>query len=57
MQWNMLSRRVVESLLLEGFEETVDVTLRDAVWSSYKHGLMFGQGDLSGLSNLNDSMI
>jgi len=57
MQWNMMSRGVVESLLLEGFEETVDVTLRDAVWSSYKHGLMFGQGDLSGLSNLNDSMI
>ena len=57
MQWHRLPRGEVESLLLEGFEETVDVTLRDAVWSSYKQGLMFGLGDLSGLSNLNDSMI
>jgi len=34
-----------------------DVTLRDMVYSSHRHGMMVGLNDLISLSNLNDSMI
>ena len=43
-------------LSLEVFKRMGDVALHDVVWSSHRHGLMVGLDDLSGLSNLNDSM-
>ena len=55
--WNRLLREVVELPSLEVFKQRVDVTLNDMVYSSHGYGLMVGLDDLSGLFNLNDSMI
>ena len=47
---------VVESPSLEVFEEHADVALRGVVRGHGCDGLMVGLGDLSGLSNLSDSV-
>ena len=48
---------MVKSLSLEVFKGRVVVALRDMVIGHGDDGLMVGLGDLSGLSNLNDSVI
>ena len=56
--WHRLLQEVVESPSLEVFKERqMDVALSDMVQSGHRHGLMVGLDDLSGLSNLNDSVI
>ena len=55
--WHRLPREVVVALSLEVFKERTDVALRDVVSGHGGDGLATGQNDLSGLSNLNDSMI
>lgn len=54
--WNGLPRAVVESLSLEAFKKRVNVALSEVVWSSHRHGLVVGLGDLIGLSRLNNFM-
>ena len=44
-------------MFLETLKKRVDVALRDVVSGHGGDGLATGQNDLSGLSNLNDSMI
>ena len=55
--WRRLLRELVESPSLEVFKNHVNVALRDVVWSSHRHGLMVELDDLSGLPDLNGSMI
>jgi len=55
MHWHRLPREVEESLSMEVLRKRVDVALRDMV-SGYGGGLMVGLGDLSGLSNVDDSI-
>jgi len=55
--WHRLPREVVEPSSLEPFKNRVDAALRDIIYWYSGHGLMVGLADLSGLSNLNDSMI
>mgnify|MGYP001858437632 CR=1 FL=1 len=57
MHWHRLPREVVEAPSLEVSKNRGDVTLRDVVSGHGGGGLMVGLGDLSGCSNLNDSMI
>ena len=52
-----LPREEAESPSLEVFKNRVDVALRDVVSGHGGDGLAVGQGDLSGLSNLCDSVI
>jgi len=54
--WNRLPREVVELLYWEVCKKRVEVALRDVVRGHGGDGLMVGD-DLSGFSNLNDSMI
>ena len=51
------AQEVVESPSLEAFQSRVDVALRDMVSGHGGDGLAVGPGDLSGLSNLCDSVI
>ena len=55
--WHRLPGVVVESPSLEVFQSRVDVALRDVVSGHGGDGLVVGPGDLSGLSNLCDSVI
>ena len=55
MHWHRLPREVEESLSMEVLRKRVDVALRDMV-SGYGGGLMVGLGNLSGLSNVDDSI-
>lgn len=48
---------VVELLSLEAFRKCRDVALRDVVVECGGNGLVVGIYDLSGLSNLDESMI
>ena len=57
MHWLRLSREVVESPSMEVLRNRVDVALRDVVGGHGGDGLMVGLYDLSGLPNLNNSMI
>mgnify|MGYP001855520874 FL=1 len=52
MQWNRLSREVVESLSLEVFRKRVDVALSDVVSEQGGGGLMVAPDDPSGLPTL-----
>ena len=55
--WHRLPREVGESPSLQVFKKRVDVALRDVVSGHGGDGLAVGPGDLSGLSNLCDSVI
>ena len=57
MHWSRMPREVVESPFLEVLKKSVDVALRGMVSRHDGDGLMVGLDDLSGLSNLNDSVI
>ena len=56
LQWHRLPKEVMQSLPLEVFKICVDVALSDTVSGHGGDGLMVGIGDLSSLSNLNDSV-
>ena len=51
------AQEVLKSPSLEVFKKRVDVALRAIVYSGHRHGLMVGLGDLSCLSNHNNSII
>lgn len=51
------SRGKQESLSLEVFKKRGDVTLRDMAQWAWWEWVGLGLGDLSGLSNLNNTMI
>ena len=55
--WSGLPKAMVESLFLEVFKKRVYAALRIMVKSGHGPGLTVGLDDLSGISNLNDSMI
>ena len=57
LQWHRLYGEKVESPPLEVFKNCVDVALRDVVSGHGGDGLLVGLGDLSGLSNLNGSLL
>ena len=57
IQWHKLPRKVMESLSLEVFKKHGGVELRSMVSGHGGDGLKVGLDDISGLSNLNDSVI
>jgi len=43
--------------MLEVFKKREDVSLSDMAYCGHRHGLVVGVEDLSGLSNIHDSMV